>query len=113
MAIENHVSFETAKLLKEKGFDWECRNYYNTDGHFYSEYASSNWNNSKGEITLFSAPTYHMAKKWLRIMHNIALKVGGKPLCSYHGEVADSTIRYCLENLATIQAAREESLLSM
>ncbi len=28
MITEDYVSFETAKLLKEKGFDDECQKYY-------------------------------------------------------------------------------------
>ena len=28
MIQEDYVSFETAKLLKEKGFDEECQKYY-------------------------------------------------------------------------------------
>ena len=28
MITEDYVSFETAKLLKEKGFDSECHSYY-------------------------------------------------------------------------------------
>jgi hypothetical protein len=29
MITEDYVSFETAKLLKEKGFDATCKKYYN------------------------------------------------------------------------------------
>lgn len=66
MITEDYCSYEVSKLLKEKGFDCECRDYYHIDGHFYSEDFKSNWNNSKGELTLFSAPTHQMAMKWLR-----------------------------------------------
>ena len=66
MITEDYVSFETAKLLKEKGFDVECRDYYSTEEHFYSEDFKSNWNDTKGGITVFSAPTLQMAMKWLR-----------------------------------------------
>lgn len=73
MLTEDYVSFEVAKLLKEKGFDGECRDYYNTDGHFYSEDFKSNWNHEGGAITIFSAPTLQMAMKWLREVHKLGV----------------------------------------
>ena len=68
MITEDYVSFEVAKLLKEKGFDepiWTC---YEDDNEviFGDKY---NWNNSPFGHT--SAPTLQMAMKWLREMHNI------------------------------------------
>ena len=61
MIKEDYVSFETAKLLKEKGFDArECQNspryYYNTDGQF----SGPSWD------TEYTAPTIQMAMKWIR-----------------------------------------------
>lgn len=77
MTTEDYVSFETAKLLKEKGFDGECRDYYNENGHFYSEDFKSNWNASRNKsIVLFSCPTLQMAMKWLREVHNIHIEIG-------------------------------------
>ena len=35
MIQEDYVSFETAKLLKEKGFDGECFAAYNGNGKLY------------------------------------------------------------------------------
>ena len=87
---EDYVSFETAKLLKEKGFDGECRDYYNTVGHFYSEDFKSDWNDSKGEITFFSAPTLQMAMKWLREVHKLYVEVY---IVKNH---SNKTIEYCI-----------------
>ncbi len=50
MITEDYVSFETAKLLKEKGFDWNCE-----AKRFYPE--------SKNGVY---APTLQTAIKWLR-----------------------------------------------
>ena len=72
---EDYVSFEIAKLLKEKGFDGECRDYYNTDGHFYSEDFKSNWNDNRVQIPLFSASTHQMVTKWLREVHNLFIEI--------------------------------------
>ena len=56
MEIINHecyVSLEVAKLLKEAGFDWECREYYPSSfmACRYEEYAK---------------PTLEVAQRWLR-----------------------------------------------
>ena len=65
MITEDYVSYEVAKLLKEKGFDEACRAYYDKDGEF-------NWvwncgcsrNDEFSEVS--SCPTHQMAMKWLR-----------------------------------------------
>ena len=77
MITDDYVNFEIAKLLKEKEFDGECRDYYHTDGHFYSEDFKSNWNDDREGIalTLFSAPTIQMATKWFLKKHNIFICV--------------------------------------
>lgn len=60
MITEDYVSFETAKLLKDKGFDKNCFTVYNNDGKFYdTRYGIA----PSIEI---SAPTIQMAMKWLR-----------------------------------------------
>jgi hypothetical protein len=63
MNKEAYVSFETAKLLKEKGFDWEVRSLYGKDG----DMGFSSWsNNYNTHDDLYSAPTQQMAMRWLR-----------------------------------------------
>lgn len=54
---EDYVSFETAKLLKEKGFDEPCM-YYSTE-----------------EAVYIRKPTQALAIKWLRIKHNIHISI--------------------------------------
>lgn len=65
---EDHVSFEIAKLLKEKGFDEPTTGTYYKDGAF--EYLSLNRWNSKF-VTPISAPTLQMACRWLTAAHNL------------------------------------------
>ena len=65
---EDYVSFETAKLLKDKGFNEPTIGIYYKDGTF--EYFSLNKWNSKFIIPI-SAPTLQMAMKWLREVHHI------------------------------------------
>jgi len=90
MITEDYVSYETAKLLKERWFDVECRDYYSTDGHFYSEDFKSDWNHGGEAIVIFSAPTLQMAMKWLREVHNIHIKA-----VRYPAKVKNSNNEYC------------------
>ena len=65
MIQEDYVSFETAKLLKENGFDEKCIGFYSVDGNFFGESAyRNNWTPEiNGSI---NAPTLQMTMKWLR-----------------------------------------------
>ena len=88
---EELVSFETAKLAKEKGFKEEVYAYYDASNNL--DFAGSEW----GEISSFekdflydynsykkdppydyifhSAPSQSLLQKWLREKHNILLTV--------------------------------------
>ena len=82
MITEEYVSFETSKLLKEKGFDWPCHATYDTavtgGKPEFSEYEVLNYfpygmKNSDDKYSMvISAPTLQMAMKWLRKEHNLA-----------------------------------------
>lgn len=60
MITEDYVSFETAKLLKEKGFREHC-----TTAYFPK----------KTPTVRIERPTLQMAMKWLREMHKIDIWV--------------------------------------
>ena len=118
---EDYVSFEVAKLLKEKGFDIYCPTAYETMTfeHHVEEPAFSDW----GKLGQVKRPTLQMAMKWLREVHNICISVdvkigGGKYYVCIsstesglsHGALEDevwdtfekaceAAIKYCLENL--------------
>ena len=115
MITEDYVNFETAKLLKEKGFDGVVQLHYNNlSGKIYSS----------NPITknCIKAPTIQMAMKWLREVHNIDIfpwKIGkgiyscaifnsntGQDLSSdkdfpseKYEDTAEAAIKYCLEKL--------------
>ena len=121
MLTEDYVSFEIAKLLKEKGFDKvDCQNSphfaYNRDGQF----SGPSWD------TEYNAPTLQMAMKWLREKHLLHISIdmvnGGRweyeiddiscpfdggilPKCyceksfSSYEEACEVAIKYTLENL--------------
>ena len=66
MIKEEYVSFEVARLLKDKGFDQNCATYY-LDGQV--------WRHYHGEVIpkdkqIYAAPTQAMAIRWLREVHN-------------------------------------------
>ena len=122
MAIinEDYVSFEIAKLLKEKGFDEATMGIYYKDGTF-KLLCLNTWNSKF--VTPISAPTLQMAMKWLREVHNIKVNIFynnsnytieyfepntqtgvGKFVFigdGYHvyEEACEAAIKYCLENL--------------
>lgn len=123
---EDYVSFETAKLLKEKGFEDDfCHTAYDCNGEFfwYGDY-------SKDRKGIMDAPTLQMAMKWLREVHHLHISVemgfdvdyhqfyffvpsvckfsckggeyqtpfGEKEFYTYE-KAGEAAIKYCLENL--------------
>lgn len=70
--IEDYVSFEIAKLLKEKGFNEPTVCVYHKDGTF-DRITLNAWNDKF--ITPICAPTLQMAMKWLREVHNIHITI--------------------------------------
>ncbi len=125
MITEDYVSFETAKLLEEKGFAGECSRFYMPSGHGRWKYEHYHDFDISDRI---ECPTLQMAMKWLREVHNIHisiyvfnrdLPVGDKALytCDIatkeqsskdghlrltsdtYEEACESGIKYCLENL--------------
>lgn len=118
MITEDYVSFEVAKLLKEKGFDEPCLMCYTYDKKLgnYGQYNS--YKNS--EVFSLTAPTLQMAMRWLREVHNVLIVIDrgedfyawqlennttGEYLgdivgeCKSYEEACEAAIKYCLENL--------------
>ncbi len=122
MINEDYISFEVAKLLKEKGFDEPCLNRYCTDGRFSTSIL--HYKNSEINKDSYNAPTLQMAMKWLREVHKISIEItskgylidndvewecdikAGRRLYFKHitceksfESCANKAIKYCLENL--------------
>ena len=127
MITEDYVSFETAKLLKEKGFDvWGD----DSGIEIYKEYSPSgllkSCATSKPHPKGYPAPTLQMVMKWLRekewficiiplAFHwgEKAVKFGydiwadddlevdevNTPEFNTYEEACESAINYCLKNL--------------
>lgn len=86
---EDYVSFETAKLLKEKGFDEIIFTWYTGKGKFcvgknnFDDYYMNHFSNmaTAKDKNKCSAPTLQMAMKWLREEKN--LFIGIEPRLSH------------------------------
>lgn len=129
MAIitEDYVSFEVAKLLKEKEFNEKVICYYDDGGSLnlnkFVEFQCCNQGYGSG---IFAAPTLQMTIKWLREVHNLYIqpKITTWPQKGYfvkiylyrncyndfeempfikfeesYEEACEVAIKYCLENL--------------
>jgi len=68
MIEEAYVSFEAAKLLKEKGFDEPCWFWYDPSGEFRRHYSEPAKSSPCYET---ACPTLQMVMRWLREVHNI------------------------------------------
>lgn len=80
MIQEAYVSFEIAKLLKEKGFDESTSMVYMSYDDLcklnrYDSIRNSNYNDITKNYFECTAPTHQMAMKWLRDEKNILIYV--------------------------------------
>lgn len=72
-----HVTFEQAKLLKEKGFDIDTGYFYDIDGCVYRPLFNS---------SDIHAPEQHLVVEWLRVKHGIWVLIDiedVRHLCNY------------------------------
>lgn len=76
MIEEQFVSFDTAKMLKDAGFDVPCFNQYTERGTIWHCDCPENFNKSQCAT---SCPTQALAARWLREKHRIALDVAFIP----------------------------------
>ena len=90
---EQLISFETAKLAKEKGFDASCYDAFNSKGNLYSNGWCEYLYDNKVEIPFGSgvlqsqdilAPTQSLLAKWLREEHNIIVLVDYEGIDGYY-----------------------------
>lgn len=118
MNKEDYVSIETAKLLKEKNFNWITNRSFLASGVFAPcdiTEVPINENNIR-------IPTLQMTMKWLREVHNLFISIQHHVSGSYvwyiyetiyqtskgcdrenneysYEEACEAAIEYCLENL--------------
>lgn len=109
---EVFISFETAKLLKEKNFEGVVRAYYDSKGE--------GWNHMP-EGTSYEEPTQALVMRWLRETHKLDIipfherldkefwwcRIERLPFTmhqqqeeySTYEEAVENAIQYCLKNL--------------
>jgi hypothetical protein len=118
---EDYVSFEIAKLLKEKGFNEGCNSYFISDNEIALIPNRRDFNNHG---VYLSAPTQQMVMQWLRDVHDIFIKLeydvdediqwhpslalikGNKYIHTNelqwydtYEQACEAAIKYCLKNL--------------
>lgn len=126
--MNTSVSFELAKLLKEKGFDDECKYYYDEDEelNFHIGFIGDVWRNSEIKDGLpynkenhrspcVSAPTITEVIMWLHEKHKIWLSVEWENN-AYRCTIQSTTSRYrnvynILPNFSSPTKAYEAALL--
>lgn len=119
MITEDYVSFEVAKLLKEKGFDEKCRSYYiGSSGRYSRCTVEIKTNDCRNDEIL--RPTHQMVLKWLREEHNLIISINfsyvsnsytylikyitrhemvWSDIAESYEEVVEAALKYTLENL--------------
>ena len=129
MINEDYVSFETARLLKEKGFNVWGDGSYDSGIEIYKEYSPSGLLNScatsKPHPKGYPAPTLQLAMKWIKENYCLYIDIellSGPSFSWYiwfmndpkhmmgcsedtmhyydtYEEACEAGIKYCLENL--------------
>ena len=76
MITEDYISFETAKLLKERGYWNIATTLYKENGDIVNYNVPLNNKGFSSTLGVFyEAPTLQMAMKWLREEHDIHIEV--------------------------------------
>ena len=123
MITESYVSFDTAKMLKEAGFDEICDTFYSS--RVGAPYLLRS-RNSELDKKHYSRPTLALAARWIREVHDIHIMVNvdfssyidGTPLNVNREyvllwiEFADNKVHsnYAMEIYGTYEAALEAGL---
>ena len=72
MIEESYVSFDTAKMLKEAGFDVPCTSQYTEGKSIWNVGYPDNFNQDEFG---YSRPTQALAARWLRDKHKLHVSV--------------------------------------
>jgi len=66
---EAFVKFETALLLKSKGFNWPVQRFYDKNGNICAKYCD--YSDGKGWDSFIKCPTQEMVMDWFRTNYKI------------------------------------------
>jgi hypothetical protein len=118
---EQLISFETAKLAKEKGFNYNCNNYTDKrDGNYFSsETTIISYKNYNDRTSAISRPTQSLLQKWLREKHNILIETIGNNTNKkfavkvyFHNHINDKTSVGISPFYETYEEGLEEGLVT-
>jgi len=118
MIEEAYVSFEVAKLLKEKGFNEKCRGgyHYEFDDNDNSIIMFERWtaqpynNDFVDEGFLCSAPTHQMAMAWLREVHDIYIVFFHTNRSGWWYNITDMSDSYVFYTSELMKCSYEEAV---
>lgn len=104
MITEDYVSFEIAKLLKEKGFDVPVRHFYNQNGLCCRGASPYNWNDDKDiddGCADYSCPSIYVAMKWLRTEHSLHCSIDYDFVLGWYCQITSlkETVEYDYEEM--------------
>lgn len=123
---EDYVSLETAKLLKEKGFDEYCGAYYHlnwddmTEDECFEVATDKDFKNSNN-VHRVGAPALYEAQKWLLEKHNLFVEItavalrGSDSPCGFstnifYKEDSDWELCDCLNEYISYQEALDAGI---
>ena len=119
MITEDYVSFETAKLLKEKGFDESTSMVYMPYGDLcklnrYDSIRNSNYNDITKNYFEYTAPTLQMAMKWLREVHNLHCSVDYDYVLGWYCQITSlkETVEYDYEEMKRYHPEKDNGFSS-
>lgn len=92
MIEEAFVSFDNAKLLKEKGFNEICSAFYNYKGQLMnvSGFNCQPLSNSNTKADVCMAPTHQLVLRWLREIYHLHIY-------AFYSEIKTSSSNWCYE----------------
>ena len=103
---EQLITFETAKLAKEKGFNISGNNIYENE-ELLCEVEFKNWNN--GTLCLL-APTQSLLQRWLREVRDIYININTDNNKSFYSDVNEEYFYDGYRGKALIFKSYEEAL---
>lgn len=125
MIEESYVSFDTARMLKEAGFDVPCKSYYELEDSEVvrkDSIGSSDYN--AYEDAVCSRPTQALVARWLREVHDTFVKMervgsfDGKEFRFYWSYSIISVSTACLKSISggrygSYEEALEEGIVQV
>lgn len=125
MIEESYVSFDTARMLKEAGFDVPCKSYYELeDGEEVRKDSIGLSDYNAYEDAVCSRPTQALAARWLRDVHDTFVKMervgsfDGKEFRFYWSYSIISVSTACLKSISggrygSYEEALEEGIVQV